>query len=514
MRVAVGMRLFVGLLLLGPGCKDAKDTDPSVDTDTDDTQEDTAVEDTADTDVPEPPDPCLTPPSLPRDFTTLTGFSTAEDFDFDGDGYHVSINEQGHLFGENQAGDTKLISPGVADSPAGTRILPDGSWVICNVGAGSLVRVDAVSGAKQTLISGLAYPNGLEVDLDGFVYVAEQNAGRVRRVDPATGNYENIATGLDNPNGLAFSPDYNTLYVGSFGAGTVTAIARKPNKTEWEAPREHAYVGDAVAQVIDPCVGQVAGEQCYRLRGGVGFCDDAAGPLECVAAPDVSACLGKQEGDSCTTDAFGQSYPSKCVDPGGVQDLYCPLVELDALEACEGESLGDSCEAGGESGTCSIGFDGVPVCLTGVDQELMVAACDSIANGEACTASIASGLYKSWCMDLSGWGISDRGCKLPAWKANPAGGDGLDGINADECNNVYVTEFVTGYVYRIRPSGVVHLAASLPSYWIPNMRWGNDVGGWDSNRLYVSDREQGRLFAIDVGHAAKESAFKPGGSNP
>jgi sugar lactone lactonase YvrE len=438
----------------------------------------------------------------------------SEDFDFDGDGYHVSINTQGHLFGENQAGDTKLISPGVANSPAGTRILPDGSWVVCNVGAGSLVRVDAVSGAKQTIISGLAYPNGLEVDLDGYLYVAEQNAGRVRRVDPATGDYETIGTGLNNPNGLAFSPDYNTLYVGSFGAGTVDAITRKPNKTGWEAPRRHAYVGDVVAQVIDPCVGQVSGEQCYRLRGGVGYCDDSDGPLRCVAAPDVSACLGKQEGESCTTDAFGQSYSSKCVDPGGVQDMYCPLVELDPLEACEGKSLGNSCTTGGISGSCTMAFDGVAVCMTSADQDKVIAACDSINNGELCTASIASGLYQSWCTNLGDWGISDRGCKLPSWKISVGGGNGLDGINADECNNVYVTEFVTGYVYRVRPSGVVHLATNLPSYWIPNMRWGNDVDGWDSQLLYVSDREQGRLFAIDIGHGAKEAVFKPGGTTP
>lgn len=512
MRVVDWTGVLIGLLVFGAGCNADVDTGPPG-TDTDDTHEDTAIEDTEDTDIPEPPDPCLTPPSLPRDFTTLTGYSTSEDFDFDGDGYHVSINNQGHLFGENQAGDTKLISPGVADSPAGTRILSDGSFVVCDVGQGSLVRVYA-DGAKDTFISGLAYPNGLEVDLDGFVYVAEQNAGRVRKVDPNTGDYQNIATGLEHPNGLSFSPDYNTLYVGSFGAGTVTAIDRKPNLDEWEQPRQHAYVGDVVAQVIDPCVGQVAGEQCYRLRGGTGYCDDSAGPLECLAAPDVSECLGKQAGDSCTTDAFGQSYPSKCVDPGGVQDVYCPLLDLDAMEACEGVSSGGSCTTGGVTGSCSVGFDGVAVCLTSLDQDKMISACDSISNGEACTASIASGVYKSWCTDLSGWGVSDRGCKLPAWKVNGSGGDGLDGINADECNNVYVTEFVTGYVYRIRPSGVVHMAATLPSYWIPNMRWGNDVGGWDSQRLYVSDREQGRLFAIDVGHGAKESVFKPGGGNP
>ena len=36
------------------------------------------------------------------------------------------------------------------------------------------------------------------------------------------------------------------------------------------------------------------------------------------------------------------------------------------------------------------------------------------------------------------------------------------------------------------------------------MHWGSGVGGWDPNVLYVSDRDQGRLFAMNIGVPGKE----------
>jgi sugar lactone lactonase YvrE len=76
---------------------------------------------------------------------------------------------------------------------------------------------------------------------------------------------------------------------------------------------------------------------------------------------------------------------------------------------------------------------------------------------------------------------------------NPPGGDGgFDGINVDSCGNVYITEYIRGDVYRIAPDGSrARQIASLPSSWIPNMRWGVGVGGWDADILYVADRNQG-----------------------
>ena len=389
--------------------------------------------------------------------------------------------------------------------------MPNGDWVICDAGSGSLVKVDGTTGAKQTLISGLSYPNGLEVDLDGYLYVAEQNSGLIRKVDPNTGDYEVIASSLNNPNGLAFSPDYQTLYVGSFGAGTVMAVSRKPGKDEWELPRLLASVDDVVAPVIQPCVGQSAGDLCNRLKGGVGVCDDTQGYLECVAINDEAACLGKSAGDLCQTTVGSRVYDSACFDPGGVQGMYCPRVDLEDWDACSA-GVGEDCSVDGNDGVCVLAFEGVPVCMTDVDQQAIVSVCDALNPGDLCAADVATGTYDSWCMDLGDWGIDEVGCKPPSWKVNMYGG--LDGINTDECNNVYVTEFVSGHVFRIQPSGLTHKAVTLPSSWIPNMRWSPGVGGWDPSRLYVSDRDKGRIFAIDLGHGPRELPFKPPPSTP
>jgi hypothetical protein len=66
-------------------------------------------------------------------------------------------------------------------------------------------------------------------------------------------------------------------------------------------------------------------------------------------------------------------------------------------------------------------------------------------------------------------------------------------LNVDACGTVYVTEFVQGLVALRSGATAAVIAASLPSQWIPNMHWG--VRCWDPMTLYVSDRDQGRIFA-------------------
>ena len=87
---------------------------------------------------------------------------------------------------------------------------------------------------------------------------------------------------------------------------------------------------------------------------------------------------------------------------------------------------------------------------------------------------------------------------------------GFDGINVDACGNVYVTEYTTGRVYRVTPDGSrANMIADLPSSWVPNMRWGNDIGGWDHDMLYVSDRNQARLFVLEIGIPGKDQVTMP-----
>jgi sugar lactone lactonase YvrE len=78
-------------------------------------------------------------------------------------------------------------------------------------------------------------------------------------------------------------------------------------------------------------------------------------------------------------------------------------------------------------------------------------------------------------------------------------GGGIDGLGVDACGYVYASEYVKGNVWRISPQGEIELLATLPSAWIPNIKWGRNLGGFSSEIMYVADRDQGRLFAISVG---------------
>lgn len=273
----------------------------------------------------EPPGPdCSVLPPVPVWFHTLHGFGDAEDFDIDGQGFHGSVIG-GNLVLKDRFGEQQLLSPNVTLWSAGTRVLPSGDWVVNDANNGAVVLVDGASGARSVILAGLEYPNGLEVDRKGQVYVAEQTSGRVQTVDPATLASQVIAQSLNQPNGLILSPDEQTLYVGSFGAGHVYAIPRTgPNS--W-------------------------------------------GPAQILWQPP----------------------------PGG---------EINGM---------------------------------------------------------------------------------------------FDGINVDICGNIYITEYVAGRVWRITPDGQQHdLVAELPSHWIPNMRWGHGIGNWAADVLYVSDRDEGRIFGLQM----------------
>ena len=45
----------------------------------------------------------------------------------------------------------------------------------------------------------------------------------------ADGTVTVVAEGLNNPNGVSFSPDYQTVYVGSFGGGIIYAVHLNPD---------------------------------------------------------------------------------------------------------------------------------------------------------------------------------------------------------------------------------------------------------------------------------------------
>jgi hypothetical protein len=252
------------------------------------------------------------------------------------------------------------------------------------------------------------------------------------------------------------------------------------------------------------------GDACTATAGGEGACADAgAGYLACRFTLDDAACAGKSVGEACATVLEGASVESQCVATTDGHARYCPRVRSELIEACVGAPFeGAVCTvpSTGSSGKCTTHYEGIRVCLSGEDEaEAVTAPCDGRAAGDACHATVATGPYDGKCADIGGlWlGLLEFGCK-PPWVVTSGAGY-LDGINVDECGTVYATDYATMHLYRVFPDGTGETAIPhLPSAWIPNAKWArNGVGGWSTTTLYIADRSNEAMFAVDVGVRGK-----------
>ncbi len=485
------LRLLPLLLAAACGGSDPKAVPPGDDPDGD--TSDSGTPDTGGDDLPD----CDGAP-LPLEAASLTGFTGAEDFAFDADGYLVSVDLSGDLVGVRKDGTRRLILPDLSEFAAGTRFHPDGELLVHAADRGELVAVNPATGGSRVVLGGLEYPNGLEVDAEGFAYVAEQASGRVRRVDTDSGAFTFVAHGLYNPNGLAFSPDEQTLYIGSFGAGVVWQVTR--DGEGWTEPTLHAASPESPGVPPNPCAGAPPGTECALNGGyGLGLCGvDELGDERCLPDQDEGACAGLEAGQACTTTLFGEPVSQVCTAGDGGA-LFCPTVELALSEACVGAAETSACAVDGRPGFCIQSYQGVMACyLDETDfEDLYTAGCVDRAAGDPC--EVHDPLYPSMgtCEDGTPYGFEAMIC-LPEGSGSEHGG--LDGVAADHCGNVYVTEFVLGEVWRFPAAGAsAERVATLPSSWIPNLRWGNGVGGWERDHLYVMDRDRRRVFDLDIG---------------
>jgi len=465
-------------------------------------------------------DVCDLLPDLPISHASTNGWSGAEDFTFDGEGYHVSVSS-GNLLRRNRAGDEIVVRPGLG-SAAGIHMMPDGERVVfANVSSNAIQAVSLIDGGMETLLSGLSYPNGIEVGLDGMIYVAEHSAGRVLQIDPETGATATLATDMYAPNGIAFGPEHNTLYWNSFGDGGIRAVTRDGDG--WTDP----FIVGAVPQSStwwdlvggDPCASAAAGDSCYRdnSQGGIGVCQPSpASDLTCGSIDTEVACDTLELGDACEHEVFGETIESACVEsrggggPGGPSTtLICPVTSAERLVDCADEPPGAACELDadkGTTGTCERNWEGSAVCVdlaaeTARNEEV----CADLGQYEPCQVDGDFKPMTGACDYIAG--------TLTCGRVSTYGGS-LDGLNVDECGNVYVTDFVDGGVWMIREGGdgIAEVVASLPSYWIPNLHWGNGVGGWETDVLYVADRGYGgssQLFELPIVVGGAPEAFTP-----
>lgn len=197
---------------------------------------------------------CAALPVGPLPFTVKDGPAASEDLAFDHEGNLIGVQD-GNLFKTPYDGPPVLWVPAVGGFVAGLRMTSNGVLVGADNNSATIFRVNPGNNFKEMVLGGLEYANGIEVDLDGFLYAAEQSGSRVRRIDPATGEFTVVAEGIGSANGLSFSPDYKTLYVGSFGGGTITAIKMADDmKTGTPEPFVGLVGGGALdGMVVDAC---------------------------------------------------------------------------------------------------------------------------------------------------------------------------------------------------------------------------------------------------------------------
>ena len=278
------------------------------------------------------------------------------------------------------------------------------------------------------------------------------------------------------------------------------------------------------------CDGLTAGAPCEdEFAGGIGSCLDSGGLLYCSPP---NPCDGLSAGDACVEPSFGAG---SCVAYDFDDQLYCqPPNVCDGLSegaVCEDPFVGSGtciayetnlyctapnpCDGLTVDAPCEDPFNGPGVCQA--YDGLMYCAppgpCFGLSEGAACEDPfVSTGVCSSFegslyctvecdgshvggiCIEPTGVGYcGTRGCELPS----PGGG--IDGMGVDACGNVYASEYTEGNIWRISPEGEIELLVQLPSSWIPNIKWGRDVGGFSSEVMYVANRDGSGLFGVAVG---------------
>ena len=452
------------------------------------TDSDPQVTDSGDSgDTGEPFDICLDLPPAPYDVEHVKGFTASEDFAFDLEGHILSVEWNGNLVKQTYDGETTVIIPRFGEA-AGMELDAEGRLVVCNVENGTIERV-SMDGSSEVINSGIPYPNGITIDQEGFIYVSEHSAGKIRRIDPETFEYERIAEDLYAPNGMAFSPDFQTLYVNSFGEGTLYAIHRDGDG--WTEPE---LLGSVLGEPDDPCIGRDDDAVCV-FGDGVGACVEEV----CVVpGKDRAACDGLAEAEGCTTSFADESVESICTADD--EGLFCPLATEAEMAPCADKAQWETC--GGGNKYCMESVEDLMVCVSYNTWESNAQdACADLSGGDECTVVDRLVPYEGSCQD---WGGGRPSCYDETWSSG-----GLDGLDVDECGNIYVTEYIAGKVFRFAPEGgEAEEILDVDSSWIPNLHWGRGVGGFEKDVLYMMDRDTNGIYEIAVGFEGRPTALE------
>lgn len=142
----------------------------------------------------------------------------------DGDGFIVTVDDDGDIISPNAFPQVRLDAPKGAEIEDGVLYVADVDRVV-----GINIRLGTVVFTVDFSREGTKYLNDIVED-DDFLYVSATDIGKIFRVSLRDGSYEELKTAepLDSPNGLAIEDD--VLYVAEFAkahgapAGKIKAI--------------------------------------------------------------------------------------------------------------------------------------------------------------------------------------------------------------------------------------------------------------------------------------------------
>jgi sugar lactone lactonase YvrE len=154
-------------------------------------------------------------------------------------------------------------------------------------------------------------------------------------------------------------------------------------------------------------------------------------------------------------------------------------------------------------------FEGAPLCYASpTDYSSYTDPCVDQELGAECRVDDWAYPMMGVCSDGKPYGIDAALCRPSSGQGGDEGG--LDGLNVDVCGNVYATAHVIGKVYRWTEAlGTPELVVDVRGSWIPNLHWGNGIGGWEKDVVYMADRDRGGLYAIEVGVVGHGEAYEP-----
>ncbi|MEU0663737.1 Vgb family protein [Streptomyces lavendulocolor] len=209
------------------------------------------------------------------DFIEVTSFGQANAVALDGHGSaYVTNLYGGTLFKVHLATGLTTAVADRLDYSAGVAVSPDGRGIYVVSALGRLYQVDARSGLRTEIVSGLSDPWGLALDGLGNAYITSQN-GYLDVVNLNTKEIRRIATGIGDAYGIALD-GAGYAYTSTFRDGGILRI----NLTTGQFNEAAAGLGNPTSIALsshgDAYVASTHGI-LWRVEGVAGCTKDCCG---------------------------------------------------------------------------------------------------------------------------------------------------------------------------------------------------------------------------------------------